>query len=698
MTSVPQTENRSQGHLTPDAVKKLTEKLSEMMGEDIGKSFSQARNKKGELVNEEGLPIIDISEPVLGDDIRETGNALTVEEGQLPSIAAFPLSVKERWRQERDRILDQLEEEEQLARKGEEQAELEERKEIMRKRKDAAANEKESLKAAKEMQKKMGRALLRNMAGARAKDEDTEAVNDVSELEKPPSDSASKKTVAFADVPETSDDAHAKPSASSRSTQDWGDLAPARLRSTAGPSLLSSSDKLPMKMTVVERIPKPPPTVAMTRPTAAPDSDDESDPGSFSDTDDEPIDASESHERNSEDEDNPAVEEEEYDFDHARHQREIALQYYDKRNKIGEAARKAMTSHSHDNDGDVRVDPHLDMRTIEQDKPSISRFKAQHFASSYGAAIPSSSTSLGASVVPVSTAKTLQKAIRTGKLDADDRLVGGDADSASEDENENMQELLDLLKKGEVYNLGPDGKYIHAVPRPPSQTTVVPSAPESSTPSAKVPFSDLPPINRAKTSKFKLSRSPAERPPVAQYSPSPHSSPLSRSETGTPISNVQRSSPKMPSTPMTPAVVERPHHSSSTPPRSPLVNTSNQTTIDSPSFPQSISTPTSNSDPSVFSMVVESPSFPKPMNPQATLVNTRPALPPTVVSSAVRESAKGPDIRPQSSGTTSRLIRPPVIVSAAVLESSRRQTASLTPDHVEQAKPERISRFRAERM
>lgn len=51
--------------------------------------------------------------------------------------------------------------------------------------------------------------------------------------------------------------------------------------------------------------------------------------------------------------------------------------------------------------------------------------------------------------------RTLQRAIRTGRLE-NDELVGGDTgESASEPEEGQVKEVLELLKQGQVHNIGP---------------------------------------------------------------------------------------------------------------------------------------------------------------------------------------------------------------------------------------------------
>lgn len=274
----------------------------------------------------------------------------------------------------------------------------------------------------------------------------------------------------------------------------------------------------------------------------------------------------------------------------------------------------------------------LDMPSSEVPKPTISQFKASRLASSYGVFAPSSSasTSLGASVLPASTARTLQRAIRTGKLDDSEKLIGGDADSGSEEETEEMQELLELLKKGEAYNLGPDGKVVHPIPKRSSGSTEAPS-------SVADPQSNQPPplVRPPKTSKFKLSRTQAGRPaPTLDDNPSP-----TISQPPTPISNVARSSPKLPST-FIPTVTERQRSGVTGSLRSTVLTPTvfesqpfGEPSISNrdPKMRSMIVNPPSFAHTEVPSMIVESPSFPSQPPP-------RPRAPPTIMSSTVKES------------------------------------------------------------
>ncbi|KAG1877745.1 hypothetical protein DFJ58DRAFT_835467 [Suillus subalutaceus] len=155
----------------------------------------------------------------------------------------------------------------------------------------------------------------------------------------------------------------------------------------------------------------------------------------------------------SDDESDEGLLEEEFDWDSAQHHREVALEYYKKRHVIGAEATRAMTSHTHDdeewNQGDITPN--------QRPKPSVSRFRADHMAMAYDR---STSTSLGPSVIPASRQKSLQEAIRLGKVE-NNHLVGGEeGESGSEDEA--VREVLELLSNGRIHNAGPVGNgYIH---------------------------------------------------------------------------------------------------------------------------------------------------------------------------------------------------------------------------------------------
>lgn len=318
-----------------------------------------------QLLNEEGLPIIDIAEPLPAAELRGNGDVLLVEEETLVPLATLPPTAKERLRHERDRILDLLEEEERLEHTRTIEQALEETRESSRKRKETATDLVQ-LKAAREMQKKMGKALLRNMAEAREQEEKLR--NELVTLADKDSQGLSsakaavpKKSVAFADVLADDDRFGTAVQASSTTKLDWGDVTPARLRSTKRPTLMSGTkvDTHPMKMAVVERVPGGQQTIPIIEAVQK-DSDDESDtvvseddgelphiPGDQEDDEDGGFPPDTDDEGSDE---GMVLEEEVIDVNFAQQQREIALEYHKKRAGIGEVAAAAMRSHTHTED------------------------------------------------------------------------------------------------------------------------------------------------------------------------------------------------------------------------------------------------------------------------------------------------------------------------------------------------------------
>ncbi|KAJ7905805.1 hypothetical protein B0H14DRAFT_2661703 [Mycena olivaceomarginata] len=573
------------GKLSTAAVEKLSARLSELVGDGSGEP--QRRIESGQLLNEEGLPIIDITEPVVASEAHVSSEFLN-EDVPVP-LAALPTSEQERRRRDRDRILDLLEEEEEREQRREEREEIsdEKRQEILRKRKKAAQDELARLKAAKDMQRKMGKALLRDISTSR--DEPAPSVPSPDSAVQEDQETAlnPRKTVTFADAALEADASESRETEAS----EWGDVVPARLRANSGRSLMSDakSDSTPMKMNVVERIPGKP-----VGPQG--DSDDESEPP------DSPTVADSDEEGRFESDEELA---EEVDMDFARHQREIALEYNSKRARMAETTSNTLRPHFHDHHEDKTGEQLLDQSSR---KPAISHFQANRLASSYNAAAPPSSKSLSANVVPSDTAAhTFQRAIRMGKLDSDNRLVGPEAGESGSDEEDYaaMQEITELLKKGEVYNLGPDGNYLHTVP-----PNLPATSPPVVQPSVATPDGPPPSSRKPSASKFKLARS--GRPPAA----TPLSPGASRSST--PTSNVGRSSPKLP-----PPSAEDP---SSTP---------------SSSKPAVLSTvvekPPSAASTAFTSVIMDSPSFPESRRPQHPPVIVRAADKPAKVSRFLAE-------------------------------------------------------------
>lgn len=640
-------------NLSGDDVRKINEKLIELLGED------QDRKERGELVNEEGLPIVDIAEPIEAADSRTTG-ALAAEEATLVPVVSLSEMERDRLRQERDRILDLLEEEEEYEEQRERDQFMEERKELIRKKMEEAAKETNRTQAAKELQKKMAKGLIANIDGG------------VQENSNPPHTVPPKvkKSVTFAPelaATKTAEESHT------------GDVFPATLRKSNRPTLLGAVDggHQPMRMNVVERKLVGRSTVQSLQPNRI-DSDDESNSDEEKEREDDAHFAEEPPGDSASESD--ATDQSLEDLDYAQHQREIAIEYYAKRGIIGQAAAQAMMSHSHVEDEEEREIP-VDIGVTEpQSRPSISRFKASKLASSYNASLPPETKSLDGSLLSAFSAKALQRSIRMGKLDSRGHLTGHSEDSESEPENEAAQEVLDLLKKGEVYNVGPDSdQVLHPVPAPSSKK-------EEQQISAA-----LLPLNKPKASKFKVDRSQAGPSKASQNSIFPNS-PVSTNLTS-PAAVTERRPPGITSTnstntipSITPAVVDSPSFPrasaqdrntriSRTPPsiQQPMV-------VDSPSF-QPPSTP------SPFSMIIDSPSFPPPK----TKTSMQP--PPSFTPPSHLDT-------PMPANQARRPTRPPAVMSTAVREKASQPVVEndVQMEGAKAPKSKKVSRFLAERM
>jgi hypothetical protein len=67
-----------------------------------------------------------------------------------------------------------------------------------------------------------------------------------------------------------------------------------------------------------------------------------------------------------------------------------------------------------------------------------------------------------ASFLPESAARTIQLAVKSGRIDDDNHLIRGGNDGDSEADTEGLREALP--KKGELYNLGPNGHVLYTPP------------------------------------------------------------------------------------------------------------------------------------------------------------------------------------------------------------------------------------------
>lgn len=276
-----------------------------------------------------------------------------------PWLTLTPAELEAR-RRHNKRLLDALEEEERQEEERAAERERAQHQQDLAKRKEAARDEIERLKAQRELQKRMGKALMRNMAAAREREEKREqeviqdghaACTENAKRLKP------RKSVSFAELPENAP----KDGGGARTAPlEWGDVAPGRLIGRDDTlAKRSRQDRAPMKYDVVERFPNR--CVKPTIVSVEGDSDDESDPGLLSPNDH--TDRNDAHSdsestdtladenddsKGQEEAGDTALLEEEYDFDSAQHQREVALRYFEQRGTIGKDALEAMTSHSHE--------------------------------------------------------------------------------------------------------------------------------------------------------------------------------------------------------------------------------------------------------------------------------------------------------------------------------------------------------------
>jgi phage-related minor tail protein len=283
-----------------------------------------------------------VPEPASGAS-SGTGPITDAEDTGFVPMYRLPPVERARNRAQMGRILDMLEEEERIEEERHQARDREQGREELEQRRANGKAEFERVKTAKDMQKKMGKALLKNMADARKKEDKEKERQEREDMEKEEARRSRKprKSVSWAELPklERSDDDAAVP---------------------------NLPGKLPMRPYVVERFParsgasSPPPPIPMG------DSDDESEPPSSVPSDSDtpsriPSDGipfpTPEHDQSdgSEDEDEPLEShgsEDGLDIDSMQHQREIALAYFEKRNTIGADAARAMSAHSHDLDGD----------------------------------------------------------------------------------------------------------------------------------------------------------------------------------------------------------------------------------------------------------------------------------------------------------------------------------------------------------
>ena len=240
------------GKLTSEQMDKLTERIQDMLGDEGLEGLPQT-NDKGQVslqerlgtsalnstkvLNEEGLPIVDITEeaeavssvPVVPQPRQNNRR----DDGLVPLWSMSPKE-RARFRAHRDRILDILEKEEVEETERERIREQEQVREDRERRRKTFRTEYEHYKAMREMHKKMGMALVKNVAEARDQEEKRKAeeVANMLPKESKPDSLKAKKSVTFAVPP--SDDEENKPNLQKKEKPlTWGDVSIGPLRGSA---------------------------------------------------------------------------------------------------------------------------------------------------------------------------------------------------------------------------------------------------------------------------------------------------------------------------------------------------------------------------------------------------------------------------------------------------------------------------------
>ena len=280
-------------------------------------------------------------------------------------------------------------------------------------------------------------------------------------------------------------------------------------------------------------------------------------------------------------------------------------------------------------------------------------------------------------MLPASQSSGLRAAVRLGKLEKG-KLVGGEEGESDEEMEPAAREVLEMLKKGDVVNVGPSLT-------PDVLVTESDPAQASSGPS---PTPSTPPAKPSRISQFKTSLTVSSTP--TSSAPSSPGSSLS-----TPLTAMERSSPKLSPIGGTPVPVPTSSSQFAGPSRKLVEKRPMQMpgmVVDSPSFPApgviaSPSFPVAADSPAFQSVIIDSPSF---HSPASTLVGT-PASASPLSSSPNLPSPSTPTITTPLSASV--LERRPIVASEVreALPAGSRSGAS-TP-----VKERKVSRFRAER-
>lgn len=322
-------------------------------------------------MNDEGLPIIEITEPVEEISSSSSNSArpsvenqeVIVDEPALVPLFDLSPAQRSQLRKQRDSILDALEAEESVQTKRDDERDARKKEDEMNLRRAAAKAELDRIRAAKEMQKKMGRALVRNNANELGESRNPEVVSETSR----PSNSTdaaqsqkAKKSVSFTGEVKINEGGSSK-AVENNNMSDFGDVSIAPIMNGRRKAIKTSSlDKQPMKMDVIERIPG---KDSIRKQQMQGDSDDESvhETNSDNEMDDDDSDIIDSEIQDSDpSDDNEESDDEgeldgELDLQEVQRQRKVALEYYKLKNKIGVDIAKVMKEDAEKDDWDQPV-------------------------------------------------------------------------------------------------------------------------------------------------------------------------------------------------------------------------------------------------------------------------------------------------------------------------------------------------------
>ncbi|KIJ35750.1 hypothetical protein M422DRAFT_51366 [Sphaerobolus stellatus SS14] len=713
------------------ALRTVSGRLGEILDQS-GVNDGTHRNESGELVNEEGLPIIDISEPVDELDTPSLTYATEYEEDTMPQrLTELAPEEREVERFRREKILQMLEAEEQ---REEQRSREEARKEMerareriqeeMQKRMLNQSIELEKRRHAREMEKKMAKALISGLG------EPEPATS---------SGQAKKKSVSFAEPPPSDKDHHSVETRVPLGS-NWADAVagriPTRLNAARDPMKLEVVEKHPpVKTGVTERKP-PSKTEEMSIDPASPSPEtSKRERLKFVETAKDSDDESDMNDASSDSTVSLGSENEDVILSAEEH-RKLALEYHRRRETLA-ASTGSLSLEDNELFSNKKPDPNnweqedvpLDATLVHPPpKPPVSKFKASltesnDISTAGPSTQPVNGATFGKVVLPPDA---LRNNIRMGKL-VDGQLVASPEDGEEIDrEAEEEEQIRQLLLKSMEQYAG-----IAAEAMGPGVSPWVKTE-DGGTTASSIGTPQPPPKVKPKTSRFKVNRTQVrsasggnvvkEEPDLATHVAMPP--PEAQSDSNTPLAVGGRSSPKadyfqetkskpsLSSGDAIPMIVDSPSYNAPigrttankssgkspiTPPKPKPSSSSSQQPmvidspsfmsksiiIDSPSFRPPSSSSTTQKPSAMPSMIVDSPSFPR---------STAPTAQREAVSDKPISERKAPTVIPVPS---SRPLRAPM--TSGVRERVVERTSSRDDSSASGTAPKRISRFKAER-